>query len=451
MITLKDAEEYAQFSRLSANENAALKNEGIVKNLEKYQQMGYLQENCVTRIEHPEVPYLEYYLQNRIQYLILQVTQQCNLRCGYCIYSGAYPHQRTHSVQKVTWETAKEALDYYLEHSTDASRVTVGFYGGEPLLALGLIKRCVQYVKDHVKGKKIAFHITTNGTLLDPETFAYLNEQGFQILISLDGGKTEHDRNRRFVDGTGSFDVIMNNIRRIRELYPEDVKTIMFNAVMTPQSDLSCMMETFRTDEVLSDHHVMFNDVADALGDDPEAHERFWSLRRFEYLKFYLALGNKLPWSAVSPMAERALSNLYTTYEQMQGREQMTSCMHHNGPCVAGSARLFVTTNGDLYPCQNVSELYDYFRIGNLRDGIDVEKVRRLVNNGIITENRCIDCWKLRLCSICSQNIKFGGKTITEDDKMVNCRQQEGLLLDYLMTIAILRDLDYEMDYGAKR
>ena len=34
---------------------------------------------------------------------------------------------------------------------------------------------------------------------------------------------------------------------------------------------------------------------------------------------------------------------------------------------------------------------------------------------------------------------------------MVNCRQQEGLLLDYLMTIAILRDLDYEMDYGAKQ
>ncbi|MBR2664279.1 MAG: hypothetical protein IKE25_11235, partial [Clostridia bacterium] len=68
---------------------------------------------------------------------------------------------------------SRAVLSQYAVH--DIHDVPASYYD----LALGLIKRCVQYVKGHVKGKKIAFHITTNGTLLDPETFAYLNEQGF--------------------------------------------------------------------------------------------------------------------------------------------------------------------------------------------------------------------------------------------------------------------------------
>lgn len=33
---------------------------------------------------------LESYLENRMNQLVLQVTQKCNLRCSYCVYSGDY-------------------------------------------------------------------------------------------------------------------------------------------------------------------------------------------------------------------------------------------------------------------------------------------------------------------------------------------------------------------------
>ncbi|MDR0294722.1 MAG: hypothetical protein LBH91_00800 [Prevotellaceae bacterium] len=46
--------------------------------------------------------------------LILAATEECNLRCKYCIYSGAYPTIiRTHNSGYLSWETAKKAIDIF--------------------------------------------------------------------------------------------------------------------------------------------------------------------------------------------------------------------------------------------------------------------------------------------------------------------------------------------------
>ena len=55
--------------------------------LKKYQNEGFLRPNTVIRIEHPCSGVLGHYLKNHVEKLTLQVTQRCNLRCEYCIYS----------------------------------------------------------------------------------------------------------------------------------------------------------------------------------------------------------------------------------------------------------------------------------------------------------------------------------------------------------------------------
>ena len=71
----------------------------------KYQSAGYLYENCVRCIEHPDLKLIKYYADRHMQYMTLQITQNCNLRCEYCIYSGAYDHQRTHSSKRMSLDT----------------------------------------------------------------------------------------------------------------------------------------------------------------------------------------------------------------------------------------------------------------------------------------------------------------------------------------------------------
>ena len=111
---------------------------------EKFQSRGFLKDNVVERIEHPELNLLEHYVSHRIHQLVLQVTQNCNLRCDYCVYSGNYDN-RTHSNKVMSFDIAKKAMDYLILHSDELDEIVIGFYGGEPLLNFELIKKCVEY------------------------------------------------------------------------------------------------------------------------------------------------------------------------------------------------------------------------------------------------------------------------------------------------------------------
>nr|WP_162990788.1 Cys-rich peptide radical SAM maturase CcpM [Maliibacterium massiliense] len=413
----------------------------------KYQQVGFLQENCVEKIEHPQLELLPYLAEHHLNYMILQVTQQCNFRCEYCIYSGAYEHQRQHSQRRMTFETAKKAIDFYLAHSDDAKLAMFGFYGGEPLLEYDLIKKCVLYIESQVEGKPIRFSITTNATLLDDERIDFLVEHEFSILISLDGNKEEHDRSRKFISGEGTFDTVIRNVKRIRERHPTYMKNIQFNAVMNPQGNLACVLEFFAVDEVLADSMVMFNDInTKDLKMPMDQEENFWLLRRYEHLKCCLNYIGKLDKKYTSPMARRAFLNVKLSYKQMLKHAKLSPCAHHGGPCIPGVMRLFVTVDGRLFPCQVVSETSDYYCIGTLDSGLDMQRMGRLLNNGEITASECMDCWKLALCNICSANISFEGESYTKAEKMLMCKQQDQEVLGNLRDIAVLSEFGCDLE-----
>ena len=48
----------------------------------------------------------------------------------------------------MSFNIAKRAIDFYLERSKKANELCLSFYGGEPLLAFELIKKCVRYIMD---------------------------------------------------------------------------------------------------------------------------------------------------------------------------------------------------------------------------------------------------------------------------------------------------------------
>ena len=116
----------------------ALKNE--VSRLLKYEI--FSEPNFDYEIKYPQSELIEDILKNCMRTITLQVTQNCNLRCKYCVYSGSYEN-RTHSNKRMNFETAKKAIDFLYEHSSLSESVGVGFYGGEPLLEIELLKKCV--------------------------------------------------------------------------------------------------------------------------------------------------------------------------------------------------------------------------------------------------------------------------------------------------------------------
>ena len=92
---------------------------------------GYCEKSSIETILHPQTPIVDAFLSKKVGNLVLQVTQDCNLRCKYCVYSGNY-YNRVHSKHKMSEEIALRAVDFFMERSSAVESPIIGFYGGEP-------------------------------------------------------------------------------------------------------------------------------------------------------------------------------------------------------------------------------------------------------------------------------------------------------------------------------
>ena len=83
-------------------------------------------------------------------------------------------------------ETARAAIDRLL---SPKGTVAVGFFGGEPILNWDMIVAVTADVTELSAkcGVGWRLHVTTNATLLDEEKVRFLDENGFSLIVSLDG------------------------------------------------------------------------------------------------------------------------------------------------------------------------------------------------------------------------------------------------------------------------
>jgi sulfatase maturation enzyme AslB (radical SAM superfamily) len=114
-----------------------------------------------------------------LRMMTLALTGACNLKCQYC-------YQNAKSGAQMPWNLLRAAADRVLESAS--AHVEVVFAGGEPLLALGLIRRAVEYIEGRRHaGCGVRFNLATNGTMLDAGTIAFLDQHHFDIQLSFDG------------------------------------------------------------------------------------------------------------------------------------------------------------------------------------------------------------------------------------------------------------------------
>ena len=219
----------------------------------KLKKQGFL-EPCKLDLEikHAVADQIENYIQNNVHQLILQVTQNCNLRCKYCVYSGSYVN-RVHTKKRMSIETAKKAIDFYRKHNGNLEVAMISFYGGEPLLEMKLIHEIIAYANKVFKGKNIRYNMTTNATLLNDEIVKFLYENDISITISLDGPQAIQDNSRVFAEsGKGTFDVIMKKLDYIKKNYPDYMDNISFNAVLDEKNDFQCSSNFYTYDFISS-------------------------------------------------------------------------------------------------------------------------------------------------------------------------------------------------------
>ncbi|MHB8055912.1 MAG: radical SAM protein [Candidatus Aminicenantales bacterium] len=155
----------------------------------------------------------------KIRGFSLTLTERCNWRCRYC-----YQRRGTKVLDGKIVDEACDAIFPFLSASP-----SIQFYGGEPLLSFGLVRRAVERLEKKNRNcrKRLRYVLTTNGSLLDSEILSFLNEYRFDLMLSFDGLAQEEERKK------GSFRVLSSLLDALPR-YP-DVRPAV-NSVFTPRT-----------------------------------------------------------------------------------------------------------------------------------------------------------------------------------------------------------------------
>ena len=151
-------------------------------------------------------------MDNTLVFTIL-TTEQCNFRCKYC-----YEKFKHGSLSD---ELVNSFIKYIKENIRKFSGVHIRWFGGEPLLAINVVKKISKLVKEICENENKIFssEMLTNAYLLNLNTFKELYDIGVtQFKITVDGPREVHDTLRVLINEKGTFDVIFNNIINISKL-----------------------------------------------------------------------------------------------------------------------------------------------------------------------------------------------------------------------------------------
>ncbi|MBQ9471552.1 MAG: thioether cross-link-forming SCIFF peptide maturase [Ruminococcus sp.] len=318
-----------------------------------------------------------------VKALCLHVAHTCNLNCEYCFASqGKYHGDRA----LMSFDVAKQAIDFLIENSGSRRNLEVDFFGGEPLMNFEVVKEITAYCRsiEKEKGKNFRFTLTTNGVLLDDEVIDFANKECHNVVLSLDGRKEVHDRLRKTVNGVGSYDVIVPKFKHFverrgnRGYYMRgtfthnntDFTNDIFHMADLGFTELSMEPVVCPPDDpyalTYDDLPVLFEQY-EILAKDMLRREK--EGKPITFYHYMLDLGS-------GPCI----------YKRISG-------------CGSGTEYMAVTPWGDLYPCHQFVGDPKYL-LGNVYDGVTNTAVQdefKLCN--AYARPDCKDCWAKLYCS----------------------------------------------------
>lgn len=321
------------------------------------------------------------------------VTKDCQLACKYCYLVGKNEKER------MSWETAKAAIDYILGHETEFPEASVvwDFIGGEPFLEIELIDRICDYLKTemfrlgHHWFDSYRFSFSTNGINYHTDKvqdFIKKNHTHLSIGITIDGTRRKHDLNRIWKgDGPerGSYDDVVRNIPLWLEQFPGGGTKVTISS-----ADIPYICESVLHLYSLGIHEVNINCVFEDVwqeGDD----------KRFE--------------DQLMQLADAIIDGGYyqdyacSFFSEHIGKPLDPEKENQNW-CGAGKM-LSVDAAGNFYPCTRFAAYSLREKrpiiIGNVRDGIDKNKLRPFLTLDRLTQSprECIDCEVASGCAWC--------------------------------------------------
>ena len=360
---------------------------------------------------------------------IFVVTTKCNMKCVYCQANNG----RDNSHLVMNKEIAKKSIDIALQ--SPQRSLSFEFQGGEPLINFDIIKYMVKYTEENKGERIIEYNIVTNLTLLTEEIISFFKEYNFGVSTSVDGFEDLHDANRPFLDGKGTYSIVLESIKKLRE------KDIHVGAIETTTSlTLKSPKHVVRAYAEMGFDTIFLRPLTqlgratinwDEIGYSAEA-----------FVDFYIkAMDELLELKRTGFFVKEAHATILL--KRIFG--DAVNYMELRSPCGAATGQLAYYADGNVFTCDEARMLYemgdDAFYLGNVFN----DSYKDLVSGGVCktvcassileTIPTCCDCVYQPYCGTCPVvNYASNRDVIEKKPRGYRCKIYSGIL-DYIFEV----------------
>ena len=346
-----------------------------------------------------------------LKQLVFEVTERCNLNCTYCAYGQLYCDYDIRQNRNLSFDIGKKIIDYVITSSESGysnlskKPLTIGFYGGEPLLNFEFIKKTVSYVNSIKFKRPIRFSMTTNGLLLHKH-IDFLVQHNFRLLISLDGDE-DGNSYRLFHNRKPAFSEIKRNIDIIAEKYPGYYnENVNFNAVLHNKNDVVSIMNYVKKTYGKIPAIAPLNDSGIREGAKEEFNEMFKIINEKElsqnadYKDICKDLFLGLPsFTSISNFLFQHTEIFKDSINDVLIDKREVQYLP-TGTCTPFSKKMFITVNNKIMFCERISQQYFAGYIDDIETGLDhlVDSYNNYLEK---LEFQCQRCYYNDSCSLC--------------------------------------------------
>ena len=257
----------------------------------------------------------------RLRSLTLTLTERCTLRCTYC-------HTPSDRGRVMSDDVIDASVDLLARHA-DGPDVVLSFYGGEPFLALGGVRRAVD--RGHAAlGHRLRVLAPTNGLAIRDQALAFCREAGVKLAISIDGDTAE----RCFPDGRPSTPALLERLPDMFAAAGEGGLRLLARMTVTP-ANVGSLASNVRMLARLGFRRIIPQAAFEENWDDDAVAAWGREHRRIE------------TWLAGARSVGLAVPDL-------PGLRAIEDRLARGAPrrsCGAGDRVAAVSTDGGLYPC----------------------------------------------------------------------------------------------------
>lgn len=190
--------------RILTNGTVLSVEDDIVKQLIEYR---FIIKSDFDELNYYKYQYLKFVYRDNVLNLVILPTLSCNMSCPYC-------YERKEDVC-MNSEIEDYLVSWINENIEDKTILSIDWFGGEPMLRMGTIKRLSNRIISRCEQKHIFYEasITTNGFFLTENNIKVLDDLHiYNVQVTLDGDKDRHNQQKFLKTGEGTYDVLIKNI-----------------------------------------------------------------------------------------------------------------------------------------------------------------------------------------------------------------------------------------------